>query len=113
MSVTISELYGIKNEKDKNKLKTYNIISELCIKKIKRVASTNGNETFYSIPFVLIGLPLYNINECVKHIILMLKKGGFFVQRLPNDNNNIIYISWKIEDVSNKNKKLSLNFNQI
>lgn len=111
MSVTISELYNLKKEKENNQKETYNKIAELCVKKIKRIARCGGYTTFYAIPGILIGLPLYNVNECIKHIMKMLKKGGFLVQKL--ENNNIIYISWDPNDVSSiKNKKVKiLNYN--
>ena len=112
MSVTISELYNLKKEKENNQKETYNKIAELCVKKIKRVARSGGYNTFYAIPGILIGLPLYDTNECIKYIMKMLKKGGFFVQRLPENNDNIIYISWDPNDVSSiKSSKKVLNYN--
>ena len=40
----------------------------------------------------MLGLPLYNFEECIKYIISGLKRSGFFIQRLPDPNINIIYI---------------------
>ncbi len=44
----------------------------------------------------------------MNYIIAELKKSGLYVSILPEPNNNNIYISWKIEDVSNQNIKKRL-----
>jgi hypothetical protein len=38
----------------------------------------------------------------MNYIISELKKSGLYVAILTEPNNNIIYISWKLEDVSNQ-----------
>jgi len=49
------------------------------------------------------------------YITKTLKKNGLYVAILPYPNHNMIYISWKIEDVSSNNnlsankKRLLLN----
>ena len=45
--LSINELYNIKKNIDKNHIKTYNKVVELCNKKIKRIAEHNGYSTFY------------------------------------------------------------------
>ena len=82
MSVTISELYNLKKEKENNQKETYNKIAELCVKKIKRVAYTGGYNTFYAIPGILIGLPLYDTNECIKIYNENVKKRWFFSSKI-------------------------------
>ena len=67
-------------------------------KKIKKIAELGGQSLYYNIPPIIIGYPLYNYNICVSYIIKSLQKNGLYISLLPN--NNTIYISWKIEDVS-------------
>lgn len=98
--ISISELYSMKNKRDKSKHNTFNIIIEKCHKKIKNVAEQGGMNIFYEIPFVLIGHPLYNIKECIEYIVDNLRKNGFLVQILPHPNNNTLYISWKVADTN-------------
>ena len=111
-SISLNELYDIKKKIDKNQVKTYNQVVELCNKKIKRIAEHAGYTTFFSIPYVIIGLPLYNIEACIKNLINVYKKSGFLVNRLPEPNKNIVYISWDPNDINlNKNKIKTLGIN--
>lgn len=105
MSITLNELYDIKRTKEKKQLESFNSILELSHRKIRRIAEHGGYNTFFAIPGMLIGLPLYNVDNCIKHIISALKRTGFLVQRLPEPNTNMIYISWDPEDVNIDTKK--------
>lgn len=100
--ISISELYQLKNKRDKIKTNTFNVILEKCHLKIKNIAEHGGMNIFYEIPYVLLGYPLYNINECIEYIVDALRKNGMLVQILPKPNNNTLYISWKPSDVSMK-----------
>ena len=65
---------------------------------------------FFEVPYIVIGLPLYDINICINYIVECLRKNGLLVQILPIPNDNIIYISWNPFDINIKNKK-SLEMN--
>ncbi len=97
--ISIAELYTLKNKKEEIKTRTFNIILEQCHKKIKTIASQGGLSVFFEIPFVMLGYPLYDINECIEYIVEALRKNGLLVQVLSNPNFNTIYISWKPADV--------------
>ncbi len=107
-TISISELYSIKNNKDKVKFVSFDLIIEKCHLKIKNTALNGGMNIFFEVPFFLLGKPLYKINECIDYIISALKNNGLFVQLLPPPNNNILYISWKPTDIKIK-KKLQLS----
>lgn len=98
--ISISELYSLKNKKDKIRTNTFNLILEKCHIKIKYIASQGGMNLFYEIPFVMVGYPLYNIEECIQYVVEALRKNGLLVQILPHPNNNTLYISWKPADVT-------------
>ena len=77
--ISISELYSMKNKKDKIKTNTFNIIIEKCHTKIKTIASQGGMNIFFEIPYVMLGYPLYDINECVNYIVDALRNNGYFL----------------------------------
>ena len=71
-------------------------------KKIKAIAELGGQSLYYVIPPIIIGYPLYDYNKCLNYIINNLQKSGLYVSVIPNKN--MIYISWKIEDISANSK---------
>jgi hypothetical protein len=105
--ISISELYEMKNKKDRSRINTYNVILKKCHEKIKKIAEQGGMNIFFEIPYIMIGYPLYRIDDCVEYIIKTLKKNGLLVQILPKPNNNTIYISWCPQDVSTKKQLTS------
>ena len=105
--ISIADLYTMKNKKDKIKTNTYNIIIEKCHAKIKNIAQQGGMNIFYEIPYIMIGLPLYDINDCIEYVVDALRKNGLLVQILPHPNHNTIYISWKPQDVNVKKQLTS------
>lgn len=108
--ISISELYSLKSKKDKIKLNTFNVILNKCHTKIKAIASQGGMNIFFEIPYVLLGYPLYNINECVEYIVDALRKNGMMVQVLPYPNQNTIYISWQPTDINVKKQLTTSKF---
>lgn len=100
--LSLYELYEIKKKKDNKINDAFNIILNACHKKIKTIAESGGQSLYYPIPPIIIGYPLYNYSNCMKYIINELNNSGLHVSILPEPNNNYIYISWKIEDVSNQ-----------
>jgi hypothetical protein len=111
--VSLFDLYEIKKKKEAKVNSAFNIILEACYKKIKSIAMMGAQSLYYSIPPIQIGFPLYNYNDCMSYITKTLKKNGLFVAVLPYPNHNMIYISWKLEDVSpsisNDKKRLLIN----
>ena len=103
--ISLNELYSIKKKKDSNCINTYNVILEKCHKKIKNIANAGGMKTFFEVPYFILGLPLYDINNCIEYIIKCLRKNGMLAQSLSKPNNNILYISWDINDIDNKYKE--------
>jgi hypothetical protein len=104
--ISLYDLYEIKKKKDNKVNEAFNIILNSCNKKIKTIAELGGQSLYYNIPPIIIGYPLYNYKNCITYIIKSLQKNGLYVSLLPN--NNTIYISWKIEDVSIQSSKKNL-----
>jgi|694.fasta_scaffold65082_2 hypothetical protein len=102
--VSIFELYEIKKRKELKISKVFNYILDIINKKIKLIAEQGGMCLYYKIPRMIIGYPLYDYNSCFEYIMKQLKQSGLFVIKMPNPNNEYIYVSWKSEDLSDKVK---------
>lgn len=106
--LSLSDLYDIKKKKDAKLNDAFNVILNACYKKIKTIAHIGGQTLYYNIPPIILGYPLYDYTTCMNYIMSSLQKNGLYVALLPYPNNNIIYISWKIEDISEQTLKKRL-----
>jgi len=100
--ISLYELYNIKKSKDKIKHISFDKILEKCHTKIKNIANAGGMNIFFEVPYFVLGLPLYDINECIEYVTKSLRKNGFLIQILAHPNNNYIFISWSPNDINNK-----------
>jgi hypothetical protein len=100
--ISLHDLYEIKKKKDNKVCEAFNVILNACNKKIKKIAEMGHQSLYYVIPPIIIGYPLYDYEKCINYIISSLQKSGLYVSILPNKNT--IYISWKLEDISNNPK---------
>tara|TARA_B110000858_G_C17646373_1_gene400587 strand:+ start:217 stop:543 length:327 start_codon:yes stop_codon:yes gene_type:complete len=98
--ISLNTLYEMKNKKDKRKNFIFDEIIEKCHNKIKRIANEGGLNLFYEIPRVIIGKPLYKIDECKDYVITALKKNGLYVRPFTPPNQYTIYISWNPSDLN-------------
>jgi len=69
------------------------------------VAAYGGMNTFFEIPGMIIGYPLFNIKECLMYMVEALRKNGFLVQLLPPPHVAVMYVSWDPNDVRPPVKK--------
>lgn len=88
--VTASELVKKQKKKEDEKKKIYEKIYERVIKKIKMASDLNFFQCSYEIPELLLGVPIYNINDCMEYVEKKLKKNEF----KTNWNKNMIIIDW-------------------
>jgi len=102
--IDLHELYSIKEKRDIKNIAVFNHILDICYKKIRQIAEHGGMSLYYKVPNIIIGYPLYNYDNCIEYISKQLRQSGLYVGNLPAPNNNYIYISWKIEDISLKTK---------
>lgn len=100
--ISLNELYAMRNKKQSAKTICFDKALETCHRRIRTVASYGGMNTFYEVPGMLIGYPLYNVHECCNYIIESLRKIGFLVQVLPPPHVAVIYISWDPQDLKPK-----------
>ncbi len=110
--LSIHELYSVQKKKKESRTVYFDHIIELIHRRIRKISSLGGMNTFYEIPGLLMGFPLYDLNECTSYIVNALRKNGFLVQLLPPPHKYVIYISWNPSDMMNVKPKLTHNTNK-
>jgi len=67
--------------------------------RIKMTSRVQGGQTFtmYLVPEVMLGQPLYNVEQCISYVVTSLTKNGFHVRYT---HPNLLLISW--EHLSNQ-----------
>lgn len=96
----------MQKKKQGARLLCFDKVLEICHRRIRTVASYGGMNTFYEIPGMLVGYPLYNVAECCEYVIEALRKIGFLVQVLPPPHIAVIYISWDPQELKPKKPTL-------
>ena len=95
VSINISKLRNEVLNREDRKYKTFEKVLDICYKKIITTNTTSDECCCtYICPQVIFGLPLFNLDECIKFIMTKLVEKGFEVYlALPNN----IFISWQLE----------------
>lgn len=96
-NIDIHDLYKSIDTKNQNKKKTFEQVLDRVHSKIKLAAKNDHYACFYPVPEFIIGIPLYNITECIEYLISALKDNGFFIRFIYPNN---IYISWDPKDIN-------------
>jgi Family of unknown function (DUF5759) len=104
--ISLNELYNIQRDKQKNKTLCFDKILELCHRRIRNVASYNGLNTFYEIPGLLVGYPLFDVRDCLEYLVKSLRRSGFLVQILPPPHMAVVYISWDPAELEERRPSL-------
>jgi hypothetical protein len=90
---SVNEIHKKQKEKERNRLKIYENISEKCFKKIKETSLNEETFCFYRLPEYIPGLPLYNMTECVIFILNLLHEKGFKARYCDP---YMLFISWSL-----------------
>ncbi len=95
VNINISKLRNEVLNREDRKYKTFEKVLDICYKKIITTNTTSDECCCtYICPQVIFGLPLFNLDECIKFIMTKLVEKGFEVYlALPNN----IFISWQLE----------------
>jgi len=96
--INIKELYSIQKKKEEQRHVSYDHILNLIHRRIKVIANHGGTNTFYEIPGLVVGYPLFDLYKCTKYIMNALRDNSFFVQILPPPHIAVIYVSWDKQD---------------
>lgn len=104
--LNIFELYKSINEKKLQQTRSFEKVLQKSHSKIKLAAKNNHYECFYEVPEVIVGVPLYNITDCIQYVIQNLKDNGFYIYYIYPKN---LYISWNPKLVNNEDIKKKNN----
>ena len=89
--VKADELIKQQEERKKLKKKTFSKILNLVEKRIQMSSNSNNYYTWYEIPELILGLPIYNLSECKNYIVKKLEKNGFKTELYEP---NLILVTW-------------------
>lgn len=92
--INLDDLYDKKHEKEKLKLSIYEKILDRIHNKIKFTARQKHNEQFlfYQVPEFQLGLPRYDVGDCIAFLINELEDNGFHIKYT---HPNLLFISWQ------------------
>lgn len=91
--LSLHELYQIRSRRRNQQKQTFQRILDLCFRRIRTAASTGVTDCLYEVPGLVVGLPLFNREECLEFITDALKKIGLFYEKVENLPYTL-YISW-------------------
>jgi len=100
--ISLNELYHMQRKKENYKKTSYDKILEICHRRIRNISSFGGQNTFFEVPGLLVGYPLYNIYHCTDYLVDQLRKSGFLIQILPPPQICVLYISWDPNELKPK-----------
>ena len=93
--LNMDDLFEKKREISENKLQLYTKILNRIHDKIKITSRQNqGKEQFcwYVIPEIMIGIPRYNVAECIDYILRKLRENNLVIRYT---HPNLVFISWQ------------------
>ena len=96
-NLNIHDLYKSIDTKNENKKRTFEQVLEKAHSKIKLAAKHDHYACFYQVPEFILGIPLYNITECIEYVVSALKDNGFLIKFIYP---NTIYVSWDPRDIN-------------
>lgn len=91
MNINIHDLNVKRREKHQRDREIFNRVLKRCHMRIRMSANQLSSACMYTIPPYIPGLPLFQINDCLRYIKKKLKANGFKVKTMSPTQ---IYISW-------------------
>lgn len=77
---------------------TFQHVLDACYKKVFKVASVHGQEVIYEVPEFVLGMPPFNLNECIAYVHKNLVDNGYVVKYIfPK----FLHIAWKPSEPRN------------
>ena len=92
-SFSVQEIHKQQRDKERKRLKIYEMITSQCFKKIKETSLTDESFLFFQLPEYIPGYPIYNMTECVMFLLNALHEKGFHARYVDNF---IVFISWNL-----------------
>ena len=79
-NLNIYELHEEINKKKNKRNQSFEHVLETCHRKIKTASTKELVKVFFDVPEFVIGLPVYDLSECIKYIMKSLEENGFLVR---------------------------------
>ena len=95
-TVDIKALFSKKRARENKRLEIFNRILIKCHDRIKIVGQLEQTYCTFVIPRIIVGMPMYKLEDCRKYLVSKLKKNGFQVEIQKEDE---LYISWEHHDI--------------
>ena len=106
------DIYSLNKKRDQlrnKKINYYKKVLQKCYKKIKITADKPKSSCYFIIPTFTIGIPLYDLNDCIIYIKRTLEKQGFLTLFFKP---NALFISWEHIPSNNEKEKKYKNYNR-
>ena len=77
--LTVSDIHKIQKSRLANRNEAFDAVLEQCNRRIKKYVEVLKDTTacIYEVPEMLVGYPLYKLNDCIVHLVNALEKNGF------------------------------------
>ena len=97
-------LYEEQEKRDALRLKTYNNILEQVHNKIRIIAKmpTNEKSLLFTVPEFVLGVPRFNMRDCILYLVWNLRQTKFDVQYIPP---SVLFISWQRHETHYKEER--------
>jgi hypothetical protein len=89
--LSIKDIQKIKSEKDRVRKETFREILKQFDKKIRYAVEVGDPQVFLSVPPLVIGYPMYDVNFATQYIARQLRLLGYTVKELGGPN---MYVTW-------------------
>jgi hypothetical protein len=99
--LNIYELHDEINKKKEKRSRSFDKVLEICHQKVINASKKELVKVFFDVPEFVIGLPVYDLSECIRYIVKSLEENGFLVQYFfPK----LLYISWDFNEINGKDQ---------
>ena len=100
-SINIYELHNEISKKKEKRTKCFDIILEQCHAKIKQASKKELSKMYFDVPEYVVGLPMFDLTNCISHLVNCLQQNGFLVEYFfPK----LLYISWDFDEINKKSQ---------
>ena len=103
--ITVVDLRGAMRRRVDRHRACYAAVLDRCYARVRRCASVGRQDCTFEVPNFLPGLPLYDLERCVRFVVSHLAKNGFKVHRVvaedllvPTANGHSLAVSWSTDE---------------
>ena len=94
---TAHELMNSNRNKTREKAKRFECVVQRVFNQISiKGRDENWTRMVYTIPPYVLGMPIYDLDLCMRYVVNKLQSSGYYVEIFPP---NVIYISWDKSEI--------------